>query len=111
MSPDVASSWGLSDTHATVRRTPGVVGPRVAEVVAWAALVDPGPDPSDQQHDRAVAALGEAADWDGELVHRAWLRALRALGEGHITRSSVSLLRAAADQLLDATALPATPYV
>lgn len=78
----------------------GMVSPRVSELVAWASMVDPGRAPTAPRHDQALDALAEAADGDGDLVHRAWLLALRALRDGSVTRSSVSLLRATAEKLL-----------
>jgi hypothetical protein len=46
-----------------------------------------------------MGALAEAADGDGDLLHRAWLAALRSLRDGSTTRSSVNLLRSAADSV------------
>jgi hypothetical protein len=100
MSPETASAWELIEADASRRDAPRLA-PRVAEVMAWASMVDPGPHPSNVQHDRAVDAVGEAADGDVELVHRAWLAALRALRDGNVTRSCVALLRAAAEELLE----------
>jgi hypothetical protein len=109
MSAEAASAWGPTDADLA-SRAPHAVPARVAELVAWAAMVDPGPDPSPAQHDRAVGALGEAADGEGELVHRAWLVALRLLRDGGTTRSCVALLRSASERLREAGAPPpATP--
>ena len=112
MSPETASAWGLTEVDVARQGAPRVVPPRVAEVLAWASMVDPGLDPSPVQFARAVTAVGEAADGDGDLVHRAWLTGLRSLRDGSVTRSCVALVRAAAEELLDTAApLVATPPV
>ena len=103
MTPEGAAEWDLTEADVARRDATRLAAPRVAEVLAWASMVDPGPDPSPAQHARAVTAVGEAADGDGELLHRAWLAGLRSLRDGNVTRSCVSLLRAAAEELLSPT--------
>jgi hypothetical protein len=72
---------------------------RVAELLGWASMIDPGLSPSPARREQAMGALAEAADGDGDLLHRAWLAALRSLRDGSTTRSSVNLLRSAADSV------------
>ena len=84
--------------HDDAMRRNAVSG-RVSELLGWAAMIDPGLRPSAARRDQAMDALAEAADGDGDMLHRAWLAALRALRDGSATRSSVNLLRATADRV------------
>jgi hypothetical protein len=69
---------------------------RAEELLGWAVFLD-GDGMSAHGDLREARALAEAADFELDLVHRAWLLGLDQLGEGATTRSVVDLMSSARD--------------
>ena len=65
------------------------------DLVGWARYLDRGTFASSAERDAAVHALADAADYDLDRLHRAWLLGLRRLGDGELTRTAADLLRSA----------------